>query len=79
MTLDVVAVVEGRGEVEAVPVLLRRIVAVASLGLHPRVETIRRDPQAVVRSPDVDRVCKAADSCRAQMPYRLPRSSVTDW
>ena len=60
MTLDVVAVVEGRGEVEAVPVLLRRIVAVASPGLHLRVETIRRDRQAVVRSPDFENAIELA-------------------
>lgn len=60
MKLDVVAVVEGRGEVEAVPVLLRRIAAVASPGLHLRVETIRRDRQAVVRSPDFENAIELA-------------------
>lgn len=60
MTLDVVVVVEGRGEVEAVPVLLRRMAAAVSPGLHLRVRTIRRNRQSVVRSPDFEETIQMA-------------------
>ena len=61
MTTSIVSIVEGRGEVDAVPILLRRIAAAAALPADVDVRSpIRVDRRKIVKAAELERAVELA-------------------
>ena len=75
----IVAIVEGHGEVDAVPVLIRRIAEATAPGVAVEVQTIRVGKQRLLKAHELERTVElAARQCGAEGSILVLLDADTD-